>query len=111
MSDEELYAKLGVTIGHEFSHAFDPTGSQFDKEGNMNFWWTGEDGAAFSEKAERLAAFSDGIQPWKGVNCPGNIVSGEACAYLAGMKVILRIAAQKEGFDYDAFSAPMPTTT
>lgn len=103
VSDEELYAKLGVTIGHEFSHAFDPTGSQFDKEGNMNFWWTGEDGAAFSEKAERLAAFYDGIQPWKGVNCPGNIVSGEACADLAGMKVILRIAAQKEGFDYDAF--------
>ena len=103
VSDEELYAKLGVTIGHEFSHAFDPTGSQFDKEGNMNSWWTGEDGAAFSEKAERLAAFYDGIQPWKGVNCPGNIVSGEACADLAGMKVILRIAAQKEGFDYDAF--------
>ncbi len=28
---------------------------------------------------------------------------GEACADLAGMKVILRIAAGKEGFDYDAF--------
>ena len=103
LSDEELYAKLGVTIGHEFSHAFDPTGSQFDKDGNMNFWWTEEDGMAFYEKTAKLVAFYDAIQPWKGQSCNGNVLSGEACADLAGMKVVLRIAAEKEGFDYDAF--------
>jgi len=103
MSDEELYARLGVAIGHEFSHAFDPTGSQFDKDGNMNVWWTAEDGAAFAEKTARLAAFYSAIQPWEGQNYSGEVVTGEACADLAGMKVILRIAADKEGFDYDAF--------
>lgn len=103
MSDEELYARLGVPIGHEFSHAFDPTGSQYDKDGNMNFWWTEEDGAAFTEKAARLAGFYSAIQPWEGQNYKGEVVSGEACADLAGMKVILNIAAGKEGFDYDAF--------
>ena len=103
LSDEELYAKLGVTIGHEFSHAFDPTGSQFDKDGNMNLWWTEEDGMAFYEKTAKLVAFYDAIQPWEGQSCNGNVLSGEACADLAGMKVVLRIAAEKEGFDYDAF--------
>ena len=101
LSDEELYARIGIAIGHEFSHAFDPTGAQFDKDGNMNFWWTEEDGMAFMEKAAKLAAFYDGIQPWEGQSYDGNIVSGEACADLAGMKVVLRIAAEKEGFDYD----------
>ena len=103
LSDEELYAKLGVTIGHEFSHAFDPTGSQFDKDGNMNSWWTEEDSKAFYEKTAKLVAFYDAIQPWEGQSCNGNVLSGEACADLAGMKVVLRIAAEKEGFDYDAF--------
>ena len=103
MSDEVLYAKIGTAIGHEFSHAFDPTGSQFDKNGNMNFWWTEEDGMAFNEKAAKMVAFYNEIQPWEGQNYNGNVVSGEACADLAGMKVVLRIVGQKEGFDYDAF--------
>ena len=79
------------------------SGSQYDKDGNMNFWWTEEDGAAFTEKAARLAGFYSAIQPWEGQNYKGEVVSGEACADLAGMKVILNIAAGKEGFDYDAF--------
>ena len=39
MSDEELYSRLGMVIGHEISHAFDSAGAQFDKDGNMNMWW------------------------------------------------------------------------
>ena len=103
MSDEELYARLGTAIGHEFSHAFDPTGAQFDKDGNMNLWWTEEDAMAFAGKTARMAAFYSAIQPWEGMGYQGEIVTDEACADLAGMKVILRIAAGKEGFDYDAF--------
>ena len=103
LSDEELYARLGVSIGHELSHAFDPTGAQFDKDGNMNLWWTQEDAAAFYEKTAKLAAFYSAIQPWEGQSLTGEIYTGEACADLAGMKVVLHIAAGREGFDYDAF--------
>ena len=46
MSDEELYAKIGTGIAHEISHAFDAEGSKYDKDGNMNNWWTEEDRAA-----------------------------------------------------------------
>ncbi len=103
MSDEELYAKLGTVIAHEISHAFDPTGAQFDKDGNMADWWTEEDKAAFREKTAKLAAYYNNMHPWEGQDFRGEIMTGEACADMAGMKCMLRMAAKKENFDYDKF--------
>ena len=103
MSDEELYARLGIVIGHEISHAFDSSGAQFDKDGNMADWWTEEDYAAFKARNEKLAAYYDAMHPWEGQDFYGSIMTGEACADMAGMKVMLRLAADKEDFDYDAF--------
>ncbi len=103
MSDEELLAKLGTVIGHEISHAFDSSGAQFDKDGNMTNWWTEEDYTAFLEKNEKMVAYYNAMHPWEGQNFYGSIMTGEACADMAGLKCMLRIAAEKENFDYDAF--------
>ena len=103
MSDEELYAKLGTTIGHEISHAFDSRGGQYDKDGNLANWWEEKDYAAFLKKNEKLAAYFDAIHPWEGQDLDGERMTGEACADITGFKCILRIAAGKEGFDYDKF--------
>ena len=103
MSDEELYAKLGAVIGHEISHAFDSTGAQFDKEGNFADWWTEEDYAAFQERNAKMEAYYSAMHPWEGQDLYGSIMTGEACADMAGIKVMLRLAAEKEDFDYDAF--------
>ena len=103
MSDEELYARIGMVIGHEISHAFDSTGAQYDKDGNMNLWWTQEDWKAFNEKNARLEAYYSAMQAWEGENLDGSILTGEACADMGGLKCMLRIAAKKEGFDYDRF--------
>ena len=103
MSDEELYAKLGTVIGHEISHAFDRQGAQFDKDGNMSMWWTEEDYKKFQERNAALEAYYNAMHPWEGQNFYGAIMTGEACADMAGVKVMLRLAAEKEGFDYDAF--------
>ena len=103
MSDEELLAKLGTVIGHEISHAFDRTGAQFDKEGNMVNWWTEDDYAAFVERNAKMEAYYNGMHPWEGQNFYGSIMTGEACADMAGIKAMLRIAAEKEDFDYDTF--------
>jgi len=37
------YAGIGIIIGHEFTHAFDNTGKDFDMEGNFFEWWTDND--------------------------------------------------------------------
>lgn len=103
MSDEEVLAKLGISIGHEISHAFDRTGAQFDKNGNMKNWWTDEDKAEFKKRNARLAEYYDNIHPWEGQNLKGKTITGEACADMAGMKVVLKIAEKKKDFDYDKF--------
>ena len=103
MSDEEVLAKLGTAIGHEISHAFDRTGAQFDKNGDMKNWWTQEDKEEFKKRNQKLAAYYDAIHPWEGQDLEGSSMTGEACADMAGMKVCLRIAGEKENFDYDKF--------
>jgi len=103
MSDEEMLAKLGCVIGHEISHAFDSTGAQYDKNGNKADWWTEEDSAEFLKRNQKMVDYYNAMHPWEGQDFYGSIVTGEAGADMAGMKVMLRIAAGKENFDYDAF--------
>lgn len=103
MSREELFANVGDTIAHEISHAFDTTGSQFDEKGNIRNWWTQEDKKAFAERADKLAAYYDGIEPFEDVYCVGSQIEGEAIADLVAMKILLRIAKKDADFDYDKF--------
>lgn len=103
MSNEELMAKLGCVIGHEISHAFDSIGAQFDKNGNMKNWWTKADYDAFRARNDKMIAYYNNMHPWAGQDFYGSIMTGEACADMAGLKVILRIAAQQKDFDYDKF--------
>ena len=103
MSDEELYATVGTVIGHEISHAFDSKGAQFDKNGDMRSWWTEEDYAKFLERNQKMVDYYSAMQPWEGQNFQGSIMTGEACADMAGMKVMLKIAEDHPDFDYDKF--------
>jgi predicted metalloendopeptidase len=36
------YAAMGSVIGHEITHGFDDSGSQFDARGNLFNWWDTE---------------------------------------------------------------------
>ncbi len=103
MSIEEVYGGIGSVIGHEISHAFDTSGAQFDKNGNMENWWTEEDLEAFNQRADKLIAYFDGITVLNGQNIRGRNVSGEAIADIGGMKVLLQMAKQQKDFDYDKF--------
>ena len=103
MSREELFANVGDTIAHEISHAFDTTGCQFDEKGNFRNWWTEEDQAAFAKRADKLSAYYDQIEPFQDTYCVGSQIEGEAIADLVAMKILLRIAAKEEEFDYDKF--------
>lgn len=103
MTDEELYSRLGAIIGHEISHAFDSRGAQYDKYGNKSSWWTKEDEETFKKRNEKLADYFNHMHPWEGTDFQGDIMTGEACADMAGLKAMLLIAKTKENFDYDAF--------
>lgn len=103
MSEEELYGTLGTVIGHEISHAFDSSGAQFDKNGDMSNWWTEEDYAKFLERNKKMVAYFNAMHPWEGQDFKGSIMTGEACADMAGVKVMLQIAADHPDFDYDKF--------
>lgn len=85
--DAVNYGAIGVVIGHEMTHGFDDQGSQFDKDGNMNNWWTAEDAAKFSATTKRLAAqFSENIVA-PGVHANGDLTLGENIADQGGLSV------------------------
>ena len=52
--DAVNYGAIGVVIGHEMTHGFDDQGRQFDKDGNMNNWWTDADAEAFKARTDIL---------------------------------------------------------
>ncbi len=48
------YGAIGVVIGHELTHGFDDQGRQYDKDGNLNDWWTEADAANFNANKQAL---------------------------------------------------------
>lgn len=48
------YGAIGVVIGHEMTHGFDDQGRNYDKEGNLNPWWTEKDAENFKRNAQVL---------------------------------------------------------
>ena len=91
--DAVNYGAIGVVIGHEMTHGFDDQGRQFDKDGNMNNWWTEEDAAAFQAKTEILVKQFDAIEvlPAKGdqpaLHANGALCLGENIADQGGLRV------------------------
>ena len=59
--DCDNYGAIGVVIGHEMTHGFDDNGRQFDKDGNMEDWWTKDDAEMFDSLANKLKAQFDKI--------------------------------------------------
>ncbi|XP_064467530.1 neprilysin-4-like [Ornithodoros turicata] len=43
---------IGMFIGHEVTHAFDDTGSQFNSEGQLHNWWTNNTRKAYTNLTE-----------------------------------------------------------
>ncbi|MDO4733431.1 MAG: M13 family metallopeptidase, partial [Bacillota bacterium] len=102
---EQNYARLGMIIGHEITHAFDNSGYNFDADGLENKWWTSEDEVAFRMKADRLANHYGTLSFLPGVEggYDGTIVQGEAIADMGGMKCMLALAEDIPDFDYEKF--------
>ncbi len=107
--DAVNYGAIGVVIGHEMTHGFDDQGRQFDKEGNLNDWWTAEDAKAFNERADKLVAQFDSIEVLPGIHANGRFTLGENIADQGGLRVAYTAMKMAQGgvepAPIDGFSA------
>lgn len=85
--DAVNYGAIGVVIGHEMTHGFDDQGRNFDKDGNLTDWWTAEDAARFTERADKLVAQYDAIIVVDSIHANGRFTLGENIADHGGLLV------------------------
>jgi len=86
------YGAIGGVIGHEIGHGFDDQGSRYDGDGNLQDWWTDEDRAAFEERAGKLIAQFDALEPQQapGQHVNGALTVGENIGDLGGLTVAFK---------------------
>ena len=85
--DAVNYGALGVVIGHEMTHGFDDKGRLFDKEGNLNNWWTEADSKLFKERSQVLVDRFDNFVVLDDLHANGKLSLGENIADLGGLNI------------------------
>jgi putative endopeptidase len=99
LDDAVVYGYGGAsTIGHEITHGFDDEGRQFDAAGNLVSWWTKNDEAAFTKRADVMVQQFNEFEPIKGYHINGKASLGENIADLGG--ILLGIEAFKKTQQY-----------
>ena len=90
---------IGVVIGHEISHAFDSSGSQYDANGNYNPWWTEEEYITYTDMCQNIIDYYDVFPSVEtGSTVDGALTITENIADLGGMYAVTQII----GHDKDA---------
>lgn len=79
------YGAIGAVIGHEISHGFDDSGSQYDKDGALHNWWTPEDRKAFEARAKLLQQQFDAFTVLDTLHVNGKLTMGENIGDLGGL--------------------------
>ena len=107
--DAVNYGAIGVVIAHEMTHGFDDQGSQFDKMGNMNDWWTAEDRTAFEAKTQVLVDQFNAIEILPDLFADGKFSLGENIADQGGLRLSFTALVDSWGderpADIDGFTA------
>jgi putative endopeptidase len=85
--DAVNYGGIGVVIGHEMSHGFDDSGSQYDADGNLKNWWTPEDRKAYDARTALIVKQFDSYKPLPDLAINGKLTLGENIGDLGGIKI------------------------
>lgn len=81
------FGGIGAVIGHEISHGFDDSGSQFDGDGNLKDWWTPMDKEKFEAATQALEKQFNTYEPVLGLHINGKLTLGENIADLGGVAI------------------------
>ena len=86
--DALLYSIIGgSTFGHEITHGFDYQGAKYDKEGNLNNWWTRSDSIKFFSKTKSIVEQFNNYIAVDSLHINGEMTQGENIADLAGISM------------------------
>lgn len=106
--DAVNYGAIGVVIGHEMTHGFDDQGAMYDKDGNMNNWWTPQDAEKFAASTQKLVAqFSQNLVA-PGVHANGELTLGENIADQGGIAVAFEAFKMVQGNKSDKIDGFTP---
>ena len=87
-ADDALnYGGIAAVIGHEMSHGFDDSGSQYDNDGTLRNWWTPEDLSRFKAKTVQLGAQFDQYTVVDTIHVNGKFTMGENIGDLGGLNI------------------------
>jgi predicted metalloendopeptidase len=100
--DAVNYGAIGVVIGHEMTHGFDDSGSQYDADGNLKNWWTEADRKAYEARTDLVVRQFEGYRPFPDANVNGKLTLGENIADLGGLKIAWAALAKAIGGDPNA---------
>lgn len=98
---------IGTVIGHEITHAFDTNGAAYDENGNYSSWWTQEDLAQFTARAEKVKNYYSNMEVANGLFQNGDQTITENIADMGAMACALEIVgddkeAQRKVFESNA---------
>lgn len=85
--DAVNYGGIVAVIGHEVSHGFDDSGSQYDANGNLRDWFTPADHAKFAAKTRALVAQYNDYEPVPGYHVNGELTLGENIGDNSGLAI------------------------
>ncbi|XP_028972215.1 phosphate-regulating neutral endopeptidase PHEX isoform X1 [Esox lucius] len=81
------YGAIGVIVGHELTHGFDNNGRKYDKDGNLDQWWSNASISAFTHKTQCMINQYNGYY-WEeaGLNVRGKRTLAENIADNGGIR-------------------------
>ena len=107
--DAMNFGGIGAVIGHELTHGFDDSGSQFDADGNLRDWWSASDKKQFEERTGCVKDQYGSFVAVDDLKLNGKLTLGENTADNGGMRIaymaLMSTLAGKEPPPVDGLSA------
>lgn len=80
-------ARLGGTLAHEMSHAFDESGSKYDHTGRLHTWMTERDMKIVQKVKKDIIAQYEYVAKQDGIDFDASIAIGENMADISGLAI------------------------